>query len=175
LAEATLALSLGINGYDPWAQHVQKNSGQNVVPKTFDCYNTNKPGGFENDFSEVCVGNTEGIFDNRKFTALSKLLTGVPERSVLLKMDIERSEFDILEYMSDEDWKRIRSLHVEYHMNYYCPDEVEWNRILRILRRVRQKLAVVDGAAGYYGTNCTFAQSPMPKLFAVSYAAVPDN
>jgi len=166
---AARALSLGINGYDPWGSFIQNRT--HLVPQTFDCFNTNKPVDFPNTFSPICVGPSKGMSEGHSYTTLSELLVGATKGSVLVKMDIERSEFEVLLGLTESDWARIGSLHVEYHMNYECPSEQEWFMIQRVLWRARQNLAVVDAAAGYYAPHCTLEGSIIPKLFAVSYVA----
>jgi len=174
LQGATRALSLGINGYDPWGKQLQQVYG--LVPRGFDCFNTNKPAGFEINFSTTCIGGVAEVVEGRQYDTLPNQLEGIYNRSVLVKMDIELSEWSVLESLSALDWDHISSLHVEYHFNYICPDEQSLALAKRTMALVRSKLAVVDSAAAYYenpgpAPHCFVGGKPFPKLFAVSYNA----
>jgi len=170
---AKSALSFGVNGYDPWGQHVYIRGGGAYVPSEFDCFHTKKPTDFKNDFQAVCLGGKGARLDGRTWTALPKLLQGAPNRSVLMKIDIEESEWGVLESLSDADFARILSLHVEYHFNYRPPSVSELKRAKAVLQRVRQQLAVVDGIASYYGSPNLMKGTEVPKLLAVSYSSEP--
>merc|ERR1711974_254501 len=86
--------------------------------------------------------------------------------------DIEGSELEVLERLSDQDFGLIGSLHVEYHFNRGCGN-IDAPRWQRVLQRVRSHLAVVDAAAAYYGGDepCMLDGTVLPKLIVVSYRA----
>jgi len=88
-----------------------------------------------------------------------------------VKIDIEYSEFEVLPQLRAEDFRRISSLHVEYHFNGPCPSSAEVIDVTKTLAWVNKHLAVIDGAAGYYGTACMVDGVAFPKLLAVSYSA----
>ncbi|CAK0867530.1 unnamed protein product [Prorocentrum cordatum] len=67
------ALSFGIKGYDEWARHVQHEHAR-LVPKLYDCYDTRKPAGFDNEFFPTCVGGKAGQRGGRAFETLRRLL-----------------------------------------------------------------------------------------------------
>lgn len=173
-AEATGAWSFGVNGYDPWGEHVYHQ--HQLVPREFDCYNTNPPTTFTSEFLAVCLGDEQDVSaqrDNRAWTTLGEELRNSAAGSALVKMDIEGSEYDVFDSISCEDLRRIGSLTVEYHFNKGC-DNVNLGRAMRVLGKVRAQLAVVDAAAGYYSqtnNDCIEGGTELPKLLAVSYRA----
>eukprot|EP00404_Azadinium_spinosum_P004817 CAMPEP_0180473386 /NCGR_PEP_ID=MMETSP1036_2-20121128/30128_1 /TAXON_ID=632150 /ORGANISM="Azadinium spinosum, Strain 3D9" /LENGTH=270 /DNA_ID=CAMNT_0022480657 /DNA_START=48 /DNA_END=860 /DNA_ORIENTATION=- len=167
---STSAFSFGVMGYDPWGKYVNQN--YNLIPELFDCFDHRKPGGFENNFAAVCLGAQEGELDGRMYETIPRLLKGVANASVLMKMDIEGSEFDVLGSLTPSDFERLSSLNVEYHFNQgRCPDSDEIDRALRVMQHVRKHLVVVDAAADYYGPECRVDGALFPKMFAVSYTA----
>lgn len=188
-ASASRSISLGVNGYDPFAYHVQskhdfKTSGYdcfNTVPPRHDCWN--KADGydcFNMDFHPVCVSGAGGTIDGRQYTTLPSLLVHASRRSVVLKMDIEGSEWDVLAGLSDEDWGKISALHVEFHFQRRggrapwllgCPDDAYFAKAKDVMALVRQHMAVIDGTAAIYGNLCRVGDIDFPQFLAVSYAA----
>merc|ERR1712154_587423 len=92
---------------------------------------------------------------------------GAP-RSVLVKMDIEESEFGVLEQLTSEDFGKIVSLHVEFHYNLRAPSKEDIRRSAALFRRLRDHLVVVDAAAGFYGAPSDLLGVEWPKLLLVS-------
>jgi len=166
---STSAFSFGVMGYDPWGKYVNQN--YNLIPELFDCFDHRKPGGFENNFAAVCLGAQEGEFDGHKYETLPQFLKGVANASALMKMDIEKSEFDVLGNLTSSDFERLSNLNVEYHFNLECPDSDAIERALHVMQHVRKHLAVVDAAAAYYGDECLVGGASFPKLLMVSYRA----
>lgn len=168
--KASKAISLGVNGYDHWGNEVSRN--HNIVPDLYDCYNQKKPGGFKSRFFPVCVGTKGGLINKKNFTTLQVLLQDAEPNSVLLKMDIEESEFGVLGSLTDEEYSKILSLHVEYHFNLHGVSPEEMRSAAKVFKQVRDHLAVVDGAGGFYGGTQMVGGVGWPKLMAVSYSAL---
>lgn len=62
----------------------------------------------------------EGRFESRQFTCRSSTISDVIreqgiERVDLLKLDVEKSELDVLAGIRDEDWSKIRQIVIEVH------------------------------------------------------------
>lgn len=174
MTRSTRALSLGVNGYDPWGQELQRLHAA-IKPQLYDCFNLQKPTEFDNDFYPQCVGAqaNAGEIDGRHWTTLPALLAGAANATVLLKMDIETHEFPVLETLGDEDFARIGSLNVEYHFNAgECPTEKDLYIAESVFQRVRKHMAVVDAAAAYYDQGCPEVGGiRFPNLIAASYAS----
>merc|ERR1712187_95504 len=106
----------------------------------FDCFNTVKPRGFDNDFFPVCLGN-ETFTDEqgRKYETLPKLLEGSASGSILLKIDIEGSEIEVMQTLADIDFTKLRSLSIEFHLNQHDPftKVTPLNHHLRIMEIIR--------------------------------------
>merc|ERR1712032_415174 len=91
LAVASRALSFGIFGFDPWAEHVHRMT--NVIPELFDCFNSKRPE-FKNNFSALCLAASAFTDSSgRRFETLSRILEGSNNESVLVKLDIEHAEY----------------------------------------------------------------------------------
>lgn len=167
---ARRAYSFGVNGYDPWGKYVS--SRTHVIPQLFDCFNTHKPVNFHNEFFPTCLNGSTKLVLGKSVETLPRLTTGAGNASLLIKMDIEESEYNVFEAMSTEDFARIGSLSVEYHFNHACADPFYIARAERVLQKVRRELEVIDAAAGYYHSeSCKVGGKPFPKVLAVSYAA----
>jgi len=167
---ATRALSVGIFTEDKWGRFVQRSF--DIIPWTFDCFNDFPLTNFKNNFSKICISSSAGEIDGRRYETLPRLLEGATESSVLVKIDVETSEWDVLESLSAHDFARMASLNVEYHLwrpEFLGCDQVD--RMLRTLRWVAQNMAVVDASAGYWGHTCSLDGTQIPQILAVSYVA----
>mmetsp|Transcript_63457 Transcript_63457/g.147882 ORF Transcript_63457/g.147882 Transcript_63457/m.147882 type:complete len:260 (+) Transcript_63457:77-856(+) len=169
-ARATLALSFGIGGFDPWAEHVV--STYNLVPNLFDCFDQRKPA-FESRFWGICVGSEDGVFNGKNFTKLTWILKAAFHGPALVKMNIERSELGVLENLADKDWARIGMLHVVYHLNSgTCNDTGAMvEKVAGVMGIVRRHMAIVNASAAYWGTDCQVNGVSVPKIIQVSYKA----
>lgn len=162
---ADSAWSFGIKGYDPWGHSLNEKFG--MVPNTFDCYDTRKPTDFESNFAAVCVSlDAPGIVEKEthgqrhNFTSLPTVLAGIGAGKALVKMDIEGSEWDILEDVSPSVLKTMGSFHVEYHFGGL---QNEFDRLARIVAKMNDNLAVVKA-------DVTFYTAPWIGYISVAYA-----
>jgi len=166
---ADSAWSFGIKGYDPWGLYLNKNFG--MVPNTYDCYRTDKPVDFENNFAAVCLSldgpgvvekdNIVGYGPSRvNFTSLPTVLTGIDAGKALVKMDIEASEWDILEDVTPSVLKTMGNFNVEYHFGGL---EDQFDRLARIVAKMNDNLAVISA-------DVTFYNAPWVGYVQVAYA-----
>jgi len=169
---ADSAWSFGIKGYDPWGHYLNKNFG--MVPNTFDCYDPRKPVDFESNFAAVCLSlDGPGIVEKDNllgmqahgqsrinFTNLPEVLAGIGAGKSLVKMDIEGSEWDVLEDVSPSVLKTIGSFNVEYH---FGGRQDEFDRLARIVAKMNDNFAVV-------GADVTFYNAPWIGYVQVAYA-----
>lgn len=186
IGAAKQALSFGIHGSDPtgdpWAKHLANK--HSMKPHLFDCYDLGKPKGFEYVFKDVCLGSEEDNGkDHRRWTTLPEELLGARPASVLVKMDIESSEWNVLGNLSKTHFSQLGSLHVEYHLpearrhshssKLACPDLDHGDhleRLRRVLSWTGEHLAVVEGSAYFYGKQCLVGGKPFPHMLTVNYA-----
>ena len=167
---ASSAMSFGIKGDDPWGKRIYGES--TMTPKTFDCYDFEKPVDFDNEFSPVCVGK-EALVDpeGRRFETLSRLLNDFSNGSVLFKFDIEGFETDVFETLVESDFRKVRSLSIEFHL--WGPSKLgplhpwAWNieGIARTMKILHEHFVVVSSSyemffdramldrAGMYGSQ----------------------
>jgi len=169
LLTAKSAWSFGIDGEDEWSEHVQKN--YRIVPHTFDCFNRVAPKTFRNTFSDACMSDKAGWREGHRFTTLPRQLDGLPPASALVKMDINGSEVDALNALTDADMARISTLHVNYHFDNGCPTEEQLAKTKQVLQNVAKGLSVVESSAIYFGAPCVINGTSFPKILKVSYAS----
>jgi len=177
ITNAKSALSFGIRHYDVWGQYLNDNF--DLVPNTFDCYDTKAPTTFANNFSAVCVGDAAVEKEGRPYNTMNALLDGSEPGQALVKMDIEGDEFNILEQIDTKDLLRMGSFSIEYHVPKIhsppyrsCPTEEDLTRMEMILKKVGQGLAVVSATANYYQPDCFDGSGVLvPDFVAVSYAS----
>lgn len=136
------ALSLGVREEDAWAADVNRRLKVPVyqfdctigVPATKAC-----PGC---TFFPKCIRSEDGeddAFKGRSWSLREVLrrtnLSDVPDRSLLMKMDIESSEWPVLAGESPELLRKFRALSVEFHV---LRVQEEHARKLRSLQRLQE-------------------------------------
>eukprot|EP00933_Yihiella_yeosuensis_P040575 TRINITY_DN34895_c0_g1_i2.p1 TRINITY_DN34895_c0_g1~~TRINITY_DN34895_c0_g1_i2.p1 ORF type:complete len:502 (+),score=90.32 TRINITY_DN34895_c0_g1_i2:196-1701(+) len=134
---ALVGLSYGIEERDIWSELI---SAKKYRTRLYDCYippanspaiagkapnGTRQCNGVENKpcYSEkyepyrICLGGEDTKDKGRKFERLHGHLVGLPKHSVHLKIDVEGSEWPVLDQLikNAEDWDKIRTLDMEVH------------------------------------------------------------
>lgn len=159
-----VALSYGIEETDPWSEMMS--SMYFISPRLFDCYINSTKGPMFTDMrgehdrnnpcenrncytvgyeaNRVCVNNVAMERDGRKYEPLSASLVNRPPLSAFVKMDVEGSEWQVLNDLlkSPEDLDRIRTLDMEVHMFYNCNDGVPIERRVEIMEELGRVFAV---------------------------------
>lgn len=134
-----VALSFGIEERDLWSE-IMSNKFQ-LPTRLYDCYvnpatsppmalkapNGVGPGGCQGatahcyetayEAHRVCLGAIQGELKGRRYTTLAEQLKGRGPLSVYLKIDVEGSEWPVLEALlqSEEDQAKLRTLDMEVH------------------------------------------------------------
>lgn len=115
--EARAAYSYGIDGRDQWGCDVARQLGTTV--HQYDCFNLTRfrcdRGKFE--FHEECVGDRVSAQDGRLFDTLTSQLArnGDADKRLIVKMDVEGSEWSALATTPDSVLALIDQLAVEFH------------------------------------------------------------
>merc|ERR1712217_853973 len=95
----------------------------------------------------TCIGGRAAQISHthKDFQDVSNFLKGKEDRTVLVKMDIEGSEFAVLREIDAQIMKKIAYLTVEFHFLYdRCRNTQE---LKQLFSRLSDEFIVVDGAA----------------------------
>ena len=132
LPGAEVAYSYGINGADNWGCQVSKTL--NIPVHQYDCFNTAVPGCAKDaQFHAECVGPERATFEGLPFDSVANQLAknGDAGKRIVMKMDVEGSEWASLVTSPDEVLERIDQMAVEFH-------EVEKPEFLSTVERLKQ-------------------------------------
>lgn len=173
------ALSFGGNGYDNWSDAMRRllgKVGQDITPHVYDCYD---PRAIKNTVMHpVCIGGRDErkmrtVDNDRKWEDLNDILKKEHHRSVLMKLDIEHSEFDVLQELSADSFGKIAFFTVEWHFmgNRCCG----FQQHKELFQRIQKEFLVLDGEAMRWGKNlvdCGINGGyQWPPAMSVSYVA----
>jgi len=75
----------------------------------------------------TCLGPDSGVLEGRNYTTLAQLLQGQAPLSTHVKMDVEGSEWSVLEALLSNaaDLAKIRSLDIEVHFGFAAASEAQ--------------------------------------------------
>lgn len=73
----------------------------------------------------TCLGPESGVLEGRNYTSLAELLQGRAPLSTHVKMDVEGSEWSVLEALLAADLAKIRSLDMEVHFGFAAASEAQ--------------------------------------------------
>lgn len=133
LTEAQVAYSYGINGTDNWGCQISEIL--KVAVHQYDCFNTAVPfcPGGDTRFHAECVGPEPSTFEGLPFDSVGNQVSknGDAGKRVVMKMDVEGSEWESLLKTPDSVFNEIDQLAVEFH-------EVEAPTFLATVERLKQ-------------------------------------
>jgi hypothetical protein len=131
LKQAQAAYSYGINATDEWGCQVSRQLGIGV--HQYDCFNTIEPpcAGGDMHFNAACVGPEPATIDGRVFDTMLRQVAknGDAGKRLVVKMDVEGSEWASLRDAPDSLLNDVNQLVVEFH-------EVEDPRFIETVRRL---------------------------------------
>jgi len=210
-----LAFSYGIEERDEWSEKMGSLYG--VPSHLYDCFiepeksppmNKSAPNGTRCGKDQahcytmpywshrICLGAEAGKIDGRSYETLASHLRDRGPLSTHLKIDVEGSEWTVLEDLlkRDEDIAKIRSLDMEVHFGYNSASEVKYaslseeerlDRQVKIFESLAEKLVVTGTTIETYRQgwwpekdcptqNCHepvvhLAGGWSPQMFAISY------
>ncbi len=118
LSAATASYSYGINGEDAWGCVVAESL--EVPLHQYDCFDTTVPlcqGKTAPMFHAECIGPERETIDGRPFDTLANQVekNGDAGKRVIVKMDVEGSEWKSLAGASDDVLNAIDQLAIEFH------------------------------------------------------------
>jgi hypothetical protein len=158
-------LSFGIEELDPWSELMS--SMYFLHTRLFDCYVSGKNGPMPNDWhgthdrehecketrcytepyevTRECLSNKEKKEGKRTFKTLNAYLNGRAPLSTYVKMDIEGSEWHVLQDLlnNDEDMAKIRTLDMEVHLTMSAgEDQMPMETRVSVMEKLAQKFSV---------------------------------
>ena len=111
------AYSYGISGYDQWGCDVSTRLG--VPAHQYDCFNLTRPtcSTGKTVFHPECIGDSSRVEDGRPFDTLENQVRKNRDagKHLVVKMDVEGSEWESFLGASDEILQRVDQLVVEFH------------------------------------------------------------
>lgn len=163
LQEAKAAYSYGIAGYDPWGCVVQ--ARLDVPLHQYDCFETTVPvcpGNPPAQFHPECIGPKTETIDGRPYDTLSNQArkNGDAGKRLIVKMDVEGSEWQSLATAPDEILSDIDQLTIEFH-------DVETDGVLDTASRLAQFFYVAHVHQNNYACLPGFDPFPGPIFEAL--------
>jgi hypothetical protein len=117
VAHSQVAYSYGIDGRDQWGCDVSQQLGTTV--HEYDCFNLTRPGCQKGTFTfhEECIGEARQTLDGRPYDTLPEQLArnGDADTRLIVKMDVEGSEWASLIATPDSVLEHIDQLVIELH------------------------------------------------------------
>jgi hypothetical protein len=152
---AAAAYSYGIDGRDEWGCQVARELS--IPLHQYDCYNTTIPAcpGTSAFFNAACVGPRSETIDGRPFGPIREQVarnddTGKP---LLMKMDVEGSEWVSFLATPDDVFRNVDQLVVEFH-------GVERPRFLVVVERLKEFFYIANVHINNF--SCTAWMPPFP-------------
>lgn len=158
LADRAQAIySYGISGSDQWGCTL---SARLKLPvHQYDCFNTDHPPceGASPMFHAECVGPKKITEEGRLFDTIAAQMgkNGDATKRVIMKMDVEGSEWESFMAAPDAVLKQIEQLSVEFH-------GVEETRFLEVIKKLKTVFAVAN--VHYNNWTCHPDVAPLPAL-----------
>lgn len=155
LGDVQSAYSYGISGYDGWGCDVSRRL--NVPVHQYDCFDTRRPAcaGGTPVFHAECIGPKPGVEEGRAFDTLQRQIArnGDAGKDLVVKMDVERAEWDSLLETPSDVLDRIAQLAIEFHGT----DEV---RFIVTLQKLRELFHVAH--VHFNNHSCIDGAKPFP-------------
>jgi hypothetical protein len=155
LGSVQAGYSYGISGYDGWGCDVSRRFG--VALHQYDCFDLREPicGGGKMVFHAECVASERKVEDGRIFDTLQQqiLQNGDDGKQLVVKMDVERAEWDSLLATPSDVLDRFAQLVIEFHGT----DEV---RFIVALQKLKELFFVAHVHFNNY--SCVDNAAPFP-------------
>jgi len=155
LSSVQSAYSYGISGYDGWGCDISRRFGVRV--HQYDCFDTRQPAcaGGDTLFHTECIGPERKQEDGRVFDTLPQQIAqnGDAGKSLVVKMDVERAEWDSLLATPNAVLDRFAQFAIELHGT----DEV---RFVVALQKLKEVFYVAH--VHYNNHSCLENATPFP-------------
>ncbi len=155
LSPAQVAYSYGIDGGDDWGCDIARELG--VPVHQYDCFNPTRPvcEGATFLFHDECVGGVTAVIDGRAFDTVPRHLAknGDAGKRLVLKMDVEGSEWDAFPAIPDEVLSSVQQISMEFHGTSQA-------RFLSVVEKLKTGFYVAN--VHFNNTSCTDSVRPFP-------------
>jgi hypothetical protein len=102
-----------------------------------------------------------------QFVTLTSIIEDIPEKNdLLLKIDIEGSEWEVLDSMSDKELTRFRQIVGEFHG---FNEEANFETINRVLGKILQNFVVVHTHANNWGQYEIIKRIAVPDVIEITF------
>ena len=161
LLNVQAAYSYGINGTDNWGCEVSRKLA--IPAHQYDCFNTEVPvcGGGDTRFNAACVAANSFVDGGRPFGTMREHIAknGDTGKRLVVKMDVEGSEWASLLQAPDEVLGNIEQLVVEFH-------GVEQAATVRTIARLKELFYIAN--VHHNNFSCEPGLDPFPgEIFEV--------
>lgn len=165
MGQAQAAYSYGIDGHDEWGCEVARELS--IPLHQYDCFNTTAPScpGISAFFNAACVGPGSDIIDGRRFGTIGEHVAknGDTGKPLLMKVDVEGSEWASFLATPDAVFRDVEQLAVEFH-------GIDDPRSVDVVRRLKQFFYVANIHINNY--SCSPGYEPFPgEVFEVLFVA----
>ena len=152
LGDVKAAYSYGISGYDQWGCDVSRRLKVRV--HQYDCFNLTRPRCPRGKmvFHEECIGDSRRVEDGRPFDTFENQVqsNGDVGRQLVVKMDVEGSEWESFVGASDALLERIDQMAVEFH-------GVDEGRFIVAMSRLKEHFYIANLHWNNFGCNAGIA------------------
>ena len=164
LKDARSAYSYGISGYDKWGCDVA--TRYSIPVHQYDCFNLTRPvcATGKTIFHEECVGGTRTMIEGRLFDTIAGQFerNGDTGKNIVMKMDVEGSEWDTFMTAPEAVFDKVDQLAIEFHWaENETFDWVHDERYLRVVTRLREHFEVAH--LHFNNTSCIDDLQPFPS------------
>jgi hypothetical protein len=160
LDRAQVAYSYGIGGRDEWGCDIS--SQYHLTVHQYDCFNIKRPSCPQGNFifHEECVGDKANRIENRIYDSVESQIAGNGDlgKTLVVKMDVEGSEWDSLLSAPDPVLNAMDQFVVEFHIDDKKPDETKY---LQVIRKLKKNFHIAN--VHFNNNSCTDAYKPFPS------------
>lgn len=179
VTEGALAFSYGIEERDMWSETMSNMF--HVSPRLFDCFvnpdtsppmaktapSGTGPGGCQSiqgicyempyESSRTCLGPSAKVIEGHNYATLHSHLQGRAPLSTYVKIDVEGSEWTVLERLLDsaEDQDVIRTLDMEVHVGFRAASDEEGGMLGMDQRSVEREVRVMERLLEHFDVTGT--------------------
>ena len=118
----------------------------------------------------VCLGPEATVIHGRRYNTLAKELEGRGPLSTHVKIDVEGSEWSILEQLleSDEDQDKVRTLDMEIHFGFRAASERAYDKWSE-KKRLEREISIIERLnVRYIVTGTTLETYRQAGMFALT-------
>jgi len=93
-----------------------------------------------------CLAGQDIVVESRHFVTLEEQLRGWPKLSVHLKIDVEGSEWDVLEWLTNNpaEWDKVRTLDMEIHFGFGSAAELPQYKAWSLQEKLTRQVSIME-------------------------------